>query len=493
MHSNFNQLRRSALLSRTQFDYANELPTLKCLGLSWHRGLAGVSANTQKLLDKQAITANLPAKIKALFQGDIVNHSEQRPALHMALRAKDPATLLNPQLANEVRATRNTFNHWVNALHDGKTLTGETIKDIVHIGIGGSDLGPRLLLQAFGSQNASKQTPKIHFLSAPTDQLPQNIDPETTLVIVVSKSFSTVETLHNLALFGAKYKHKLAVTANLEAAQKMGFTKERILPLWSWVGGRFAICSSVSLSAAAVMGIQNWQAFLEGAAAMDQHASDTTLTDNLPIQLALLDFWHHVVRRQVIRAVFNYTPNLDLIASWLQQLETESNGKSVDQQHKTLNTLASPVVLGGNGINAQHAFFQNLHQGQTAIPIEFIGSLPDATKPASWLHYDNLLAQMQTLHTGAQFVDQPWRSLAGGRPVSAIILKRLDAYTLGALLCAYEHKTFCFAALVGCNPFDQWGVEAGKKVARDFAKGKSSDLPSINKLQKLATKENHNG
>lgn len=411
--------------------------------------------------------AGIAESIKALYAGDAINKSEQRPALHMALRDPQPAYRLNAAQSQAVVDTRERVLSLAESLRTGRMPDGTRITDIVHIGIGGSDLSPRLLSRAL--QHPGPNVPAVYFLSAPATNWPQlaeHLNPATTLVIAASKSFGTAETLHNLRLVRSWQQQQgatLAVTANADAALAQGFNTDQILPLWPWVGGRYAFSSAVSLVAAVAMGDTAFQQMLAGAHALDRHFRDAALSDNLPLNMALVDFWQHVIGGYPGRGVFTFDPRLGLLSAWLQQLEMESNGKSVDIHGQPLNMSGAPLVFGGDGSDAQHALFQMLHQGQTVWPLELVGVLPAADDAAAQLLYAQLQGQAETFRRGDPDAAAHAR-LSGGRPVSLTTLDKLDAWHVGALLAAYEHKTFCLAQLIGCNPFDQWGVEAGKRA-----------------------------
>ena len=438
----------------------------------------GIEFDTAAVLRSQALVEQLHAaaehaqvdrQIERLFAGDRVNISEAQPALHMALRDPQPDYGLGADNIQSVTSTKARLIKLADSLHHGHMPTGEPIRHIVHIGIGGSDLSPRLLNKALS--NLSTDTPTIHFLSSPANHWPRlsaQLDPENTLLIAASKSFGTAESLHNLELVQAWQQgqgFQLAVTAQPQHAQAFGFSLEQILPLWPWVGGRYAFSSAVSLAAAISMGGTVFQALLDGAHAMDQHVRSTPLKDNLAVNMALIDYWQHVVGDYLARGVFSFDPRISLLAAWLQQLETESNGKSVDSHGEPLATRAAPLVFGADGSDAQHALFQQLHQGQTVWPLEFVGVKPQLHDPTSQLLFAQLTGQASTFQQGHQKAPAHAR-LRGGRPVIKTMLDKLDAWHLGALLAAYEHKAFCFAQLIGCNPFDQWGVEAGKQATQ---------------------------
>lgn len=415
----------------------------------------------------------LPAARAALFAGEHVNRSENQPALHMALRAREPARYLHQQQATEVTATRQRMLHWADCLHQGHTPAGQHIRAIVHIGIGGSDLSPRLLQQALGLHTTS--TPEIHYLSAPATDWPtlqQRLDPASTQVVVASKSLSTTETLHNWQLvrdWQQQMVPEIVVTAATDKALAMGVDAQHMLPIWPWVGGRYSFASAVSLSAAAAIGAAQFEALLAGAEAMDEHFLQQPMQRNLPVQLALLDFWNHCIRRFPARGVFTYHPALRLLSNWLQQLEMESNGKSVSNDGTALASPSGPLLFGGDGIQAQHAIFQLLHQGERDWPLQLIGVMPEPDNASMQMLFAQLLGQLQAFSAGSDYdgkASNPLSYIRGQRPVSALLLPQLDAYTIGGLLACHEHKTFTLGSMIGCNPFDQWGVEAGKLASK---------------------------
>ncbi|GAB4113552.1 MAG: glucose-6-phosphate isomerase [Wenzhouxiangellaceae bacterium] len=415
----------------------------------------------------------VPAARSALYAGAPVNCSEQQAALHMALRAAEPARYLPDTTADEVLAARQRMLHIADCLHHGRSTDDRKITDVVHIGIGGSELGPRLLINALAAQQpGGEHVPAVHFMSGPDLHWPMlraRLDPATTQVIVVSKSLGTSETLFNWQqLRDWQQCPELVVTAAPQRAQALGIQAQHILPLWPWVGGRYSFASAVSLSAAAVIGSAQFLSLLQAAEAMDRHFLMQPMAENLPVQLALLDFWNHCIRRFPARGVFTYHPGLQLFSNWLQQLEMESNGKCVDPTGQRLQLPSAALVFGGDGPGSQHAMFQLLHQGERDWPLELVGVLPHSGDTGMQLLLAQLLGQWETLAGGDQQAD-PVRALPGQRPVTALLLPALDAATVGALLACHEHKTFTLASLIGCNPFDQWGVEAGKQATARIA------------------------
>ena len=416
---------------------------------------------------------------EALFAGDIVNSSEGRPATHVAERGSGA-----PEDVDLATVRRQRMRALVDAIEAGAfgDITG-----ILHIGIGGSVLGPALLVDALG-----RRTPafNVRFLSnidgAAFDDAVKTLDPATTLVVAASKTFTTLETLTNLeaartwlrsAGIADPDSRLIAVTAKPEAALDQGIDETRILQFGEGVGGRYSLWSSVGLTAALALGWDAFEALLEGAAEMDRHFRFAEPTANVPLIAAFADRYYAEQLGSQTRALFAYDERLRLVPFYLQQLEMESNGKSVTKDGKPVDHPTAPVTWGGTGTDAQHAVFQLLHQGTILAPVEFaaVREADDAQDPE---HHRMLLlnafAQGAALMQGRQSND-PQRSYPGNRPSSTVLLDRLDARALGALIAFYEHRTFANAVLLGINPFDQFGVELGKDIARQLAGGSNED------------------
>ena len=411
----------------------------------------------------------------ALFAGDIVNPSENRSATHIAERGSGA-----PQDVELATARRLRMRALVDAIEAGAfgDVTG-----ILHIGIGGSVLGPELLVDALG-----RHSPQfiVRFLSnidgAAFDDSVKPLDPQTTLVVVVSKTFTTLETLTNFeaarawlqeAGVGDPDGRVIAVTANPEAAVAQGIDESRILQFEESVGGRYSLWSSVGVTAALALGWTVFDALLEGAAEMDRHFRLAEPRENVPLIAAFADRLYVEQLGCQTRGIFAYDERLRVLPHYLQQLEMESNGKSVTKTGKPVSHPTAPVTWGGTGTDAQHAVFQLLHQGTVLVPAEFIAVREgdDAQDPEHHrLLLLNAFAQGAALMRG-QKSDDPQRSYPGNRPSATVLLDRLDARALGALIGFYEHRTFANAVLLGINPFDQFGVELGKQIARQLAKG----------------------
>jgi glucose-6-phosphate isomerase len=413
----------------------------------------------------------------ALFSGGIVNPSEGRPATHVAERGSGA-----PEDVDVATARRQRMRALIDAIEGGAfgDVTG-----VLHIGIGGSVLGPALLVDALGRRRSRLE---VSFLSNIDDEAfddaVSTLDPATTLVVVASKTFTTAETLANMAAaldwlreagISDPYGRLIAVTASPEAAVEAGIDETRVLLFGEGVGGRYSLWSAVSVSAALALGWDAFEELLEGAAEMDRHFRFAEPAANVPLIAAFADRLYAETLACQTRAVFAYDERLRLLPFYLQQLDMESNGKSVTIAGEPVSHPSAPVTWGGTGTDAQHAVFQLLHQGTVLVPVEFVAVREgeDAQDPE---HHRQLLlnafAQGAALMRGRPS-DDPQRAYLGNRPSATILLDRLDARTLGALIAFYEHRTFANAVLLGINPFDQFGVELGKEIARSL--GESGD------------------
>ncbi|TCV94598.1 glucose-6-phosphate isomerase [Luteibacter rhizovicinus] len=444
----------------------------------------------------------------AMFSGEHINTSEDRAVLHTALRSGASRHPVAPaDVRKEVEATLQRMEKIVGAVHRGE---GETVglipqvTDVVNIGIGGSDLGPRLAVHAL--EQFHVKGIRSHFLTNVDGHAAYNLmnqlDPRHTLVILVSKTFTTQETLLNGGVFRdwilrahdgderAASKHFLAVSSNVEAAEKWGVPAAQVLPMWDFVGGRYSLWSAVGAAIAFSVGMDNFRQMLAGAAEVDDHFRSAPWQENGPVLLAIAELWNRNVLKRTSRAVVPYVDSLVDLPSYLQQLEMESLGKHVHPDGGIVEDSTVPVVWGSIGTNAQHAYFQALHQGTDIVPLEFIGIVKPA-HPLVKNHaalLSNLLAQAAALALGKTFdealaeaksgTDEQRRALAeqrtfeGDRPSTVLMLDSLTPYSLGALIALYEHKVFLLGHLWRINAFDQWGVELGKAIA-------SQILPSL--------------
>jgi glucose-6-phosphate isomerase len=451
-----------------------------------------ITNETIDLLGALAYERGLSEKIDALFSGEIVNISENRPALHTALRfSTGPSEDVN----SAIRDALSKASEFSSAIRTGKWVgaTGKPITSVVNIGIGGSHLGPLMVsaaLRPYAEENIT-----CSFVSnidpIAIDYQLNSLEPESTLFIINSKSFTTSETITNAeaALQWAQNalgsendllkKHFVAVTANPEAAERLGVLKQNIFPIWDWVGGRFSVCSSVSLAAMIAIGAENFQKLLEGCHSIDEHFRSTELSKNVPALMGMIGIWNRNFLGYGNHAVIPYSADLTHFPSYLQQLEMESNGKKIRQDGDRVSTQTSPVILGGAGTDAQHSFFQLLHQGTTIIPTDFI-TFCKPSLPAGNLSEEvvlkqheilvaNCFAQSKALAIGSDSEPESFLS-DGNRPSTTILGNRLDPFALGQLVALYEHKVFTMGVLWQINSFDQWGVQLGKQLAEIITK-----------------------
>jgi glucose-6-phosphate isomerase len=476
------------------------------LTLAWNDWRADISKErvTPDALDAMlahADATNLAHWIAALFSGEKVNLSEARPALHTALRQQGdaPVVVEGRDVIPAVRATQARMRQLSDDLRLGRRrgATGKAIRAVVNLGIGGSDLGPRLVCDALSPATGEAPVDVAFVSNVDPAQLSRTLaplDPETTLFVVTSKTFTTQETLANAAAARAwlapamkdTRAHFVAVTANVEAARAFGVADEAVLPMWDWVGGRYSLWSAVGLPIAIRHGYAAFATLLAGAAAMDTHFRAAPPACNLPVVLGLLGWWNACVLGHAQRIVVPYAQALAHLPAWLQQLSLESNGKRVTRDGAPLANPTAPGLWGDTGTDGQHAFFQWLHQGTHEVPVEFVVPVR-AQQPLAnqqTLLVGNALAQAQALLVGRRGdalrremeaagyagagLDAAIaaRECPGDRASTTLLLPTLDARNLGALLALYEHRTFVESVMMGINAFDQWGVELGKTLAK---------------------------
>lgn len=458
---------------------------------------------TRQALIELTESIKLPLMIRQLFEGEKINSSEHRAALHTALRQAEPSLISvfdKPDELAQIAVVHQKMRQIAERIQTKKMLgfTQKPIQHIIHIGIGGSELGPKMVLHAL--KPFSLPDIRIDFVStldaAQIQDTLATAQPETTLFIIASKTFSTRETLDNadiaknwLLKSGAKAhelsQHFIAITQCADKAMNFGVDPQHILPIWDWVGGRFSVWSAIGLPIAISLGMDHFEAFLKGAQAMDEHFKTSAFANNMPVMLALLSFLATEFFNAKTEAILPYDYRLQFLVSYLQQLHMESNGKQTQHNDEPVNYATSPIIWGDIGTNGQHAFHQLLHQGTHTQSIDFIASV-QASHSLEKQHealLANLFAQSQTLYLGcteAQAIEQlrksgysdkdalrlaPHLMMPGNRPHNILLLSKLDPYHLGALIALYEHKVFVLAALWNINPFDQWGVELGKKLA----------------------------
>jgi glucose-6-phosphate isomerase len=479
--------------------------SLTCQELTLDVSRQRIDAKALGNLLRLAQRAQLSQRIAELMQGASVNVTEQRPALHTALRADraQPIWVNGVDITEWVQAERAKVNAYVAGIHQGSIVssTQEAFTDVVNIGIGGSDLGPVMVSEALKS--FARATPRVHFVSAidgvQWHDLAQQLNPRTTLVIICSKTFSTIETLTNAHLArqwllehlgsSALAHHLAAVSTNESAMDAFGIGAKARFQLWDWVGGRYSVWSAIGLSAQLVLGTAAFEQLLLGARAMDVHFSHTPLPQNLPVMAGLLSFWNRVVLNIPTRAILPYDQRLHRLPAYLQQLTMESNGKHVRRQGQPVSGPTGAIYWGEPGNNGQHSFFQLLHQGTDVVAVDMLFPIRSSVglQASQRLAIANALAQAEALCFGfsetqacaeliAKGLDAATaQALArhkvhpGGRPVSLLWFERLTPFVLGQLIAYYEHQVYVESVLMDINPFDQWGVELGKHMAVNLA------------------------
>ncbi|MEO6353996.1 MAG: glucose-6-phosphate isomerase [Oxalobacteraceae bacterium] len=461
---------------------------------------------TLRLLQELARERGVAAQRDAMFAGEKINVTEQRAVLHTALRAPLSADLQvdGQHVSSDVHAVLERMRAFSDRVRAGDWTghTGKAITDIVNIGIGGSDLGPKMVCRALRSYAHPRL--RMHFVSNvdghDLDAVLSQVDPETTLFIITSKTFTTMETMmnaqsarrwflqHNDNDAAALAQHFVAVSTNLVAVNAFGIDADNMFPFWDWVGGRYSVWSAIGLPIALSTGFDNFSAFLQGAHAMDEHFRTAPLESNLPVILALVGLWNRNFVGCGSVSIAPYLQDLELFPSYLQQLDMESNGKHVAANGTALEIATGPIIWGNSGTNCQHAYFQLLHQGTDITPVDFIAVLkPNHTLPQ---HHAALLAncfaQSEALMRGKNTAEvraemqvqgiasadiealAPHRTFAGNRPSNTLLMDGLNPTSLGALMALYEHKVFVQGVLWGVNSFDQWGVELGKVLAQNI-------------------------
>jgi glucose-6-phosphate isomerase len=461
-----------------------ERMTAEAAGLYLDYSKNRVTDDTLQLLRKLAGERGLEEKTRALFRGERVNVSEERPALHVALRMPSSRSVFvdGEDVVKDVHAELERMAAFA------ENVRQRPIRAVVNIGIGGSDLGPALAYEALGSYADPRLT--VRFVSnvdpADLDSALVGLEPAETLFVVVSKTFTTLETLENARrarawLGDANAANLVGVAVRAEAGNALEIPPERMFRIWDWVGGRLSLWSAVGLSLMLALGERHFRELLAGAHAMDEHFRSARVGGNLPAISGLLAVWYRNFGGAQTTAVFPYSHALRLLPAYLQQLWMESNGKQVTTAGEPVTADSGSILWGGAGTNAQHAVFQLLHQGTALVPVDLIGFAQPAGGPAEQhdLLAANLFAQAEALafgrtaeelrEAGAPEETIPHRVMPGNRPSTAILAERLDPATLGALLALYEHSVFTQATVWDIDPFDQWGVELGKELAARLA------------------------
>lgn len=499
LHSNFD-LQRA---------FAQDAQRLAKLSLQAPHVFADLSKNwwsetTEALLAQLAQACTVGEQRNAMLAGHAINHTEQRSVMHWLLRTPRDGGLLRAHPV--VQAWGPEMHHAVREVHDTldamlvlaeQVRADAKITDVVNIGIGGSHLGPEVVVQAL--EDWVDTGKNFHFVSNvdghELGHVLRKVRPESTLFLIASKSFTTAETMLNahsarewfLAQGGSADpasacsidQHFVALTTNTKAAAEFGIS--RSLGFWDWVGGRFSLWSAIGLPIAMAIGAQQFRNMLQGAHEMDAHFFTATDAQNLPVRLGLLDVWNRNFCGFSSRCIAPYSHGLRRLTAYLQQLEMESNGKSITRSGQKLAVGTAPIVWGEPGTNGQHAFFQMLHQGPDVIPVEFI-ALRDGGKYLGAHHQSlviNAIAQAQALMVGRSREGME-RDCPGNRPSTFLLLNALDPASLGALIALYEHRIFVSGAVWGINSFDQWGVELGKKLAQELrARQQSNDWQGV--------------
>ncbi|WP_225741776.1 glucose-6-phosphate isomerase [Halospina sp. K52047b] len=484
--------------------------TLEAAGLTLDYSRNRVTDQTLGLLADLARGRGLPERVNALFRGEQLNTTEKRPALHTALRQPQdqPVQVDGENIMPAIQATLERMEVFTNAVRGGewRGMNGDTITDVVSIGIGGSYLGPLTATEALTPFQS--EHPRCHYVAnvdgSDIREALAGLNPATTLFLVQSKSFTTQETLANARVARQWFldgggtettvqHHFAAVTANADRARDFGIAGDSIFPMWDWVGGRYSLWSAIGLPVALAVGMPRFRELLAGAHAMDQHFQQAPPEQNMPMLMGLMGLWYMHGFGAESQAVIPYDHYLRHLPEHLQQLDMESNGKSVCLDGSPVSHHTGPVIWGGPGVNGQHAYHQLLHQGTRLVPVDFILPLT-SHNPVDGHHAmlaANCLAQARALMLGrteqevrAVMIAEgmaedeaqrlaPHRAIPGNRPSNLLTMERLEPATLGALIALYEHRTFVQAAIWRINPFDQWGVELGKEIGGQI-------LPALN-------------
>ncbi|MGM1054572.1 MAG: glucose-6-phosphate isomerase [Bacteroidota bacterium] len=462
-----------------------------------------ITVETQEFLLKLAEECGLKEAIKSYFKGDTINKTENRPVLHTALRVPQNEEVIvdGENVIPEVYAVKDKIRKFSTEVINGvlKGHTGLAFTDIVNIGIGGSDLGPAMVTE---SLKFYKNHLNLHYISNVdgdhVHETLQNLNPETTLFLIVSKTFTTQETLSNAntarawlkrtAPDEAVSKHFVAVSSNIEKVKDFGIDPENIFPMWDWVGGRFSLWSAVGLSISLAVGYHQFEELLEGAHEMDLHFRNEDFSDNIPVQLALISIWYNNFFKAESETVIPYTQYLQKLPSYLQQAIMESNGKSTDRNGKPVSYETGNIIWGEPGTNSQHAFFQLIHQGTKLIPADFIGFKHSLHKDKD--HHQKLMAnyfaqteallmgktaeevtrELEEKNLSSEEIEQlkPFKVFKGNKPTTSILIDKLTPNSLGKLIAMYEHKIFVQGIIWNIYSYDQWGVELGKQLATEI-------------------------
>lgn len=507
LETHYNEMQNASMQELFQLDATRT----EKFNLKWNDFLMDYSKNiineeTLQLLLELADEVGLKSAIADYFEGAVINQTENRAVLHTALRAKESA-VVNVDGVNviaEIYEVKSKIKAFTNEVTSGERTgyTGKPFTDVVNIGIGGSDLGPAMAVEAL---QFYKNHLNVHFVSNVdgdhVNEIIKKLNPETTLFVIVSKTFTTQETLTNSETirkwflsqdFGTAQedvaKHFVAVSTNIQKVTEFGINPVNVFPMWDWVGGRFSLWSAVGLTISLAVGSDNFDELLQGANEMDEHFKTADFDQNMPVTLALLSIWYNNFFGTESEALIPYTQYLQKLAPYLQQGTMESNGKSVGRDGRPVNYQTGTIIWGEPGTNAQHAFFQLIHQGTKLIPADFIGFVTPLYGDND--HHDKLMsnffAQTEALMHGKseeqvqkEFDKQgiseekakfllPFKVFTGNKPTNTILIQKLSPKTLGSLIALYEHKIFVQGIIWNIFSFDQWGVELGKQLANSI-------------------------
>ena len=495
LQSHYDVIKESSLLDLFLDSERANTFSLNHDGLWFDYSKNHINDETINLLCKYAESKGLTAAINGMFNGDKINNTEGRAVLHTALRNPEQESANGKQ----VQQVLNKMEGFVDKVHSGAWCgySGKAIKSVVNIGIGGSDLGPRMVTRALSAYK--KEAVDVYFVAnidgANLEDILSKLDPETTLFVIASKTFTTMETLTNatsardwMSSKGCSddhlKNHFVAIGSNVDLIKKFGIDEDNIFPMWDWVGGRYSMWSAIGLPIALAVGMANFKALLEGAHGMDRHFIDAPFQQNIPVISALLSFWYSQFWGVRSNAVLPYAQRMGDVPAYLQQLDMESLGKSVDKTGSSVDYHTGLVIWGAEGSNAQHSFCQLLHQGNQKITIDFIvvkesmSEYQDQHKQllSCFVSQSQALLQGKTLEQAKrelhalglsnEQVDEiaPHKVIPGNRSSNAYVMDRLSPKNLGALIAMYEHKVFVSSVLLGINAFDQWGVELGKQL-----------------------------
>ncbi|TDE46811.1 glucose-6-phosphate isomerase [Flavobacterium rhamnosiphilum] len=504
LEMHYNEMQKASMQELFQLDATRT----EKFNLQWNDFLIDYSKNiinqeTLQLLLELTDEVGLKSAIKDYFDGEIINQTENRAVLHTALRAKESAVINidGDNVVSEIYEVKSKIKTFTNQVTSGERTgyTGKSFTDVVNIGIGGSDLGPAMAVEAL---QFYKNHLNVHFVSNVdgdhVNEIIKKLNPETTLFVIVSKTFTTQETLTNSETIRKWFlesatqkdvaKHFVAVSTNIQKVTEFGINPDNVFPMWDWVGGRFSLWSAVGLTISLAVGYDNFDELLEGANEMDEHFKTTDFDKNMPVILALLSVWYNNFFGAESEALIPYTQYLQKLAPYLQQGTMESNGKSIGRDGKPVNYQTGTIIWGEPGTNAQHAFFQLIHQGTKLIPADFIGFVAPLYGDND--HHDKLMsnffAQTEALMHGksgeqvqAEFDKQgiseekakfllPFKVFTGNKPTNTILIQKLSPKTLGSLIALYEHKIFVQGIIWNIFSFDQWGVELGKQLANSI-------------------------